>query len=83
VGHDSGHGMLFHAFDGRLMLVLHHPFDGRVSKAHLYEIEDTGDPIRVKKEAGYQSWLHKCSGPIEKHPSGARAPGFMRLSRHD
>jgi len=53
VGHDSGHGMLFHAFDGRLMLVLHHPFDGRSSKAHLYEIEDTGDPIRVKKEAGY------------------------------
>jgi hypothetical protein len=29
VGDDSGHGMLFHAFDGRLMLVLHRPFDGR------------------------------------------------------
>lgn len=53
VGDDSGHGMLFHAFDGRLMLVLHHPFDGRLSKAHLYEIEDTGDTVRVKKEVVY------------------------------
>jgi hypothetical protein len=53
VGDDSGHGMLFHAFDGRLMLVLHHPFDGRLSKARLYEIEDTGDTIRVKKEVAY------------------------------
>ena len=53
VGDDSGHGMLFHAFDGRLLLVLHHPFDGRQSKAHLYEMEDTGDTIRVKKEVPY------------------------------
>ncbi len=35
------------------MLVLHHPFDGRLSKAHLYEIEDTGDTVRVKKEVAY------------------------------
>lgn len=48
VGNDSGHGMLFHTFDGRLMLVLHHPFDGRLSRAKLYEVEDTGETIRVK-----------------------------------
>jgi len=53
VDNDSGHGMMFHAFDGRLMLVLHHPFDGRSSKAHFYEIEDTGDTIRVKGEVPY------------------------------
>jgi hypothetical protein len=52
VGNDSGHGMIFKTFDGRLMLVLHHPFDGRLSKAKLYEIEDTGKTIRVKAEVG-------------------------------
>ena len=49
VGNDSGHGMIFHAFDGRLMLVLHQPFDGRLARAKIYEIEDTGDTLRVKK----------------------------------
>jgi hypothetical protein len=47
VGNDSGHGMIFKSFDGRLLLVLHHPFDGRLSKARLYSIEDTGKTIRV------------------------------------
>ena len=49
VGEDSGHGMIFHAFDGRLMLVLHQPFDGRLARAKIYEVEDTGDTLRVKK----------------------------------
>jgi hypothetical protein len=49
VDDDSGHGMLFHAFDGRLMLVLHHPFDTLVSRAKLYEVEDSGDTIRIRK----------------------------------
>ena len=49
VADDSGHGMLFHAFDGRLMLVLHHPFDPHLSRAKLYEVEDTGETIRIVK----------------------------------
>lgn len=49
VGEDSGHGMLFHTFDKRLMLILHQPFDSRLSRARLYEVEDTGDSIRLKK----------------------------------
>ena len=49
VGGDSGHGMIFRAFDGRLMLVLHQPFDGRLARAKIYEIEDTGDSLKVKK----------------------------------
>ena len=49
VGGDSGHGMIFHAFDGRLMLVLHQPFDGRLARAKIYEIEDAGDTLKVKK----------------------------------
>jgi hypothetical protein len=48
VGEDSGHGMLFRTFDGRLMLILHQPFNPRLSRGKLIEIEDTGDSIRVK-----------------------------------
>lgn len=47
VGNDSGHGMLFRTFDGQLMLVLHHPFRNPLARARLYEMEDTGDTVRV------------------------------------
>lgn len=48
VGDDSGHGMLFHTFEGKLMMVLHQPFQ----KAHakLFEMRDTGDSIAVVRE---------------------------------
>jgi hypothetical protein len=45
VGNDSGHGMLFRSFDGQLMLVVHQPF--RNARGKLYEMEDTGDGLRV------------------------------------
>ncbi len=48
VGDDSGHGMLFHRFDGRLMLVLHQPFQR--AHAKLFEMEDTGNSIAVKRK---------------------------------
>jgi beta-xylosidase len=48
VGNDSGHGMLFHSFDGQLMLVLHHPFR-QPAHGKIYEIEDAGDSLRVMK----------------------------------
>lgn len=47
VGNDSGHGMLFRTFEGQLMLVLHQPFGSPLTRAKLYEMEDTGDAIRV------------------------------------
>jgi beta-xylosidase len=50
VGNDSGHGMLFHAFDGQLMLVLHRPFAYPAVRGKLYEIEDLGDNLRVVRE---------------------------------
>lgn len=46
IGNDSGHGMLFRTFDGKLMLVLHQPFHNAYGK--LFEIEDTGDSLVVK-----------------------------------
>ena len=51
VGNDSGHGMLVHSFDGKLMLVLHQPF--RQAHGKLFEMEDTGDTVRVKRQIVY------------------------------
>ena len=48
VGEDSGHGMIFRSFDGRLMLILHQPFNR--AKGKLFELEDTGDTIRIKRQ---------------------------------
>jgi len=50
VDNDSGHGMLFRAFDGQLMLVLHRPFRQPLSRGKIYEMEDTGDALRVIRE---------------------------------
>ena len=49
VRRDSGHGMLFRAFDGRLMMVLHRPFTFALGK--LYEMRDAGDRVEVVREA--------------------------------
>lgn len=49
VQRDSGHGMLFRAFDGRLMMVLHRPFKQALGK--LYEMRDAGDRVEVLREA--------------------------------
>jgi beta-xylosidase len=48
VRHDSGHGMLFHTFDGQLMLVLHRPFNN--ARAKLYEVNDDGDHVSIIRE---------------------------------
>lgn len=48
VGNDSGHGMLFQSFDGKLMMVLHQPF--RRARGKLFEMEDTGETLRVKRQ---------------------------------
>ncbi|MFB3776209.1 MAG: glycoside hydrolase family 43 protein [Bryobacteraceae bacterium] len=48
VGEDSGHGMIFTSFDNRLMLILHQPFNR--AKGKLFELEDTGDTVRIKRQ---------------------------------
>jgi hypothetical protein len=45
---DSGHGMLFTAFDGRLMLVLHQPF--RNARGKLFEVDDAGHTLRIVRQ---------------------------------
>jgi hypothetical protein len=45
VREDSGHGMLFRTFDGRLMMILHRPFDN--ARGKLYETQFQGHELRV------------------------------------
>lgn len=49
VERDSGHGMLFRTFDGKLMMILHRPFNYALGK--LYEMRDDGDRLSVVREA--------------------------------
>ncbi len=48
VRQDSGHGMLFHGFDGKLMLVMHRPFKN--ARGKIYEVADAGDHLEIVKE---------------------------------
>lgn len=43
----GGHPMLFRRFDGQLMMALHQPNDGGRERARLFEVEDTGDSLRI------------------------------------
>jgi beta-xylosidase len=65
IGNDSGHGMLFRSFDGKLMLVLHQPFQN--ARGKIYEMEDAGDNLRVVK------YREDLSGPPLK-PLPGQAP---------
>lgn len=41
--------MIFKTFDDRLMLVFHQPNTSPDERARLYEIEDLGNTIKIKK----------------------------------
>ena len=47
-GENGGHGMMFKAFDGRLMLTLHQPNATPDERMALFEVEDTGETLRIK-----------------------------------
>jgi beta-xylosidase len=46
---DGGHPMLFHTFDGRLVMTLHQP-NRRVERARFFEMDDSGDSLRIVRE---------------------------------
>lgn len=48
VHEDSGHGMLFHTFEGQLMLILHRPFKN--ARGKIYEVNDLGDHLGIVRE---------------------------------
>lgn len=46
---DGGHAMIFTSFEGQLYIIFHGPNSpSGAERAHLYEIEDTGDSLRLK-----------------------------------
>ncbi|MDQ8188018.1 glycoside hydrolase family 43 protein [Pelagicoccus sp. SDUM812002] len=48
VKRDSGHGMLFHTFDGDFMMVLHRPF--RNARGKLFDMADGGDHLEILRQ---------------------------------
>ncbi|UDF03107.1 glycoside hydrolase family 43 protein [Asticcacaulis sp. AND118] len=48
LGKGSGHGMLFHTFDGQLMLIVHRPFKN--ARGYLYEVRDTGPSLELVRQ---------------------------------
>jgi hypothetical protein len=45
---DGGHAMIFRSFDGKLMLILHQPNQTGRERARLFELEDTGETLRIR-----------------------------------
>ena len=45
---NGGHPMLFHRFDGQLMLMLHQPNHAPNERARLLEVDDLGDTLLLK-----------------------------------
>ncbi len=46
---NGGHGMIFTAFDGRLLLALHQPNTGPLERLRLIELEDDGTTLRTRE----------------------------------
>ena len=46
---DGGHAMLFKTFEGKLMMILHSPYNGG-TRPHVFEMEDTGNTLRITRE---------------------------------
>lgn len=44
---DGGHPMLFRTFEGQLMMSLHSPNSGPNQRIHFFEMEDTGETLRI------------------------------------
>lgn len=45
---DSGHGMIFDAFDGARLLIVHRPF--RNARGKIYEVRDAGDRFEILRQ---------------------------------
>ena len=48
---DGGHPMLFHTFEGTLVMAIHQP-NRRVERARFFEVDDSGDRLRIVREIG-------------------------------
>jgi hypothetical protein len=48
-GDNSGHGMLFTTFEGKLLFVIHHAEETGSRKPQLYEVDNSGDKLILGK----------------------------------
>ncbi|HIR83174.1 MAG TPA: glycoside hydrolase, partial [Candidatus Cryptobacteroides pullicola] len=48
LSNNSGHGMLFRDFDGRLLYVVHHAEGDGPRKPQLWNVDDSGDKLVLK-----------------------------------
>lgn len=49
-GKNGGHGMIFDTIDGERMFVMHTPNDPPYERVALYEVNDTGNSIKISKK---------------------------------
>ena len=48
MGDNSGHGMLFRTFEGKLLFILHHAEDKGPRKPQIWNVNDSGDKLVLK-----------------------------------
>jgi len=48
MGNNSGHGMLFRTFDGRLLFIVHHAEGNGPRKPQIWNADDSGDTLVLK-----------------------------------
>ena len=80
---NGGHGMMFKTFDGRLMLTLHQPNNTPNERMALFEVEDTGETLRIKGGLeplvtcdDWRGWTHS----IQTMKDGGRETVTIRMT---
>lgn len=64
--HDGAHAMLFHTFDGRLMMALHCPNDHPRKRMLLFEMEEKGGELYIVNEVT-GNWYGEAGGSAEPY----------------
>jgi hypothetical protein len=50
---NSGHGMLFRTFEGKVLFIIHHAEDKGPRKPQIWDVDDSGDKLVIKDRHGY------------------------------
>lgn len=64
--HDGGHAMLFHTFEGKLIMALHCPNDHPKKRMLLFEMEDKDGELYIINEVT-GNWYDRGGGCIKKY----------------
>ena len=63
---DGGHGMLFHAFSGQLMMACHGPNEHSRKRILLFEMEETDTSLHIVNEVT-GNWYNRIGGPGQRY----------------